>query len=142
MSGEKMSEEKMTEETELIEETKLFEEKKTVNPFIARFVESMSKTNTEKITKEILEGLSEDTDDSDSYDVESGDEYSEDRPWRPSHTVFGKLTIKQSHLDSMRGRYFRDMSIVRAGGDNNIPAPEENEVLIYRSFLRLVFGSL
>jgi hypothetical protein len=28
----------------------------------------MSKTNTEKITKEILEGLSEDTDDSDSYD--------------------------------------------------------------------------
>jgi hypothetical protein len=38
------------------------------------------KTNTEKITKEILEGLSEDTDDSDSYDVESGDEDSEDRP--------------------------------------------------------------
>jgi hypothetical protein len=38
------------------------------------------KTNTEKITKEILEGLSEDTGDSDSYDVESGDEDSEDRP--------------------------------------------------------------
>jgi hypothetical protein len=32
----------------------------------------------------------------------------------------------------MRGRYFRDMSIVRAGGDNNVPAPEENEVVIYR----------
>jgi hypothetical protein len=27
------------------------------------FLEAMSKTNTEKITKEILEGLSEDTDD-------------------------------------------------------------------------------
>jgi hypothetical protein len=54
----------------------------------------MSKTNTENITKEILEGLSEDTDDSGSYDVESGDEDSEDRPLRPSHTVFGKLTIK------------------------------------------------
>jgi hypothetical protein len=36
----------------------------------------------------------------------------------------------------MRGRYFRDMSIVRAGGDNNIPAPEENEVVIYRSFFK------
>jgi hypothetical protein len=48
--------------------------------FIARFIESMSKTNTEKITKEILEGLSQDTDDSDSYDVESGDEDSEDQP--------------------------------------------------------------
>jgi hypothetical protein len=50
----------------------------------------MSKTNTEKITKEILEGLSEDIDDSDSYDVESRDKDSEDQPWRPSHTVFVK----------------------------------------------------
>jgi hypothetical protein len=137
MSVEKMTEEKkMTVETKLTEETKLFEEKKTADPFIAGFVESMSKTNTEKITKEILEGLSEDTDDSDSYDVESGDEDSEDRPWRPSHTVFGKSNIKQSHLDNMRGRYFRDMSIMRAGGDNNVPAPEENEVVIYRSFFK------
>jgi hypothetical protein len=126
-----MSGEKMTEETKVTEETKLFEEKKTVDPFIAGFVESMSKTNTEKITKEILEGLSEDTNDSDSYDVESGDEDSEDRPWRPRHTVFGKSTVKQSHLDNMRGRYFFDMSIVRAGGDNTVAAPEENEVVIY-----------
>jgi hypothetical protein len=40
-------------------------------------------------------------------------------------------TIKQSHLDNMRGRYFRDMSIVRVGGDNIVPAPEENEVVIH-----------
>jgi hypothetical protein len=137
MSGEKMTEEKkMTAETKVTEETKLFEEKKIADPFIAGFVESMSKTNTEKITKEILEGLSEDTDDSDSYDVESGDEDSEDRPWQPSHIVFGKSTIKQSHLDNMIGRYFCDMSIVRAGGDNTAPAPEENEVVIYRSFFK------
>jgi hypothetical protein len=36
----------------------------------------------------------------------------------------------------MRGRYFRDMSIVRVGGDNIVPAPEENEVVIYRSFFK------
>jgi hypothetical protein len=36
----------------------------------------------------------------------------------------------------MRGRYFRDMSIMRVGGDNTAPAPEENEVVIYRSFLK------
>jgi hypothetical protein len=96
----------------------------------------MAKTNTEKITKEILEGLSEDTGDSDDYDAESGGEDSEDRPWRLSHTIFGKSTIKQSHLDNMRGRYFWDMSIVRAGGDNNVPAPEEDEVVIYRSFFK------
>jgi hypothetical protein len=36
----------------------------------------------------------------------------------------------------MRGRYFWDMSIVRTGGDNNVPAPEENEVVIFRSFFK------
>jgi hypothetical protein len=128
--------EKMTEKVKLTEETKLFEEKKVADPYIAGFIESMENTNIEKITKEILEGLSEDTGDSDSYDVESGDEDSEDRPWRPSHAVFGKSTIKHSDLENMRGRYFWDMSIVRAGGDNNIPAPEENEVVIYRSFFK------
>jgi hypothetical protein len=45
------------------------------------FLQSMAKTTTEKITKEILEGLSEDTGDSDSYDVDSGGEDSKDRPW-------------------------------------------------------------
>jgi hypothetical protein len=137
MFEEKISkEEKVVVKMKLTEETKLFEEKKAVDPYIAGFVESMAKTNTEKITKEILEGLSEDTGDSDSYDVESGDEDSEDRPWRPSHSVFEKSTIKQTHLENIRGRYCRDMSIVRAGGDNNVPAPEENEVVIYRSFFK------
>jgi hypothetical protein len=126
----------MTEKEKLTEKMKLFEEKKAADPYIAGFIESMAKTNTEKITKEILEGLSEDTGDNDSYDVESGGEDSEDRPWRPSHAVFEKLTIKQSDLENMRGRYFRDMSIVRAGGDNKVPAPEEDEVVIYRSFFK------
>jgi hypothetical protein len=101
------------------------------------FLESIAKTNTEKITIEILEGLSEDTGDSDNYDVESGGEDSEDRPWRPSHTVFGKSSIKQSHLDNMRGRYFRNMSVVRADdGVRTVPTPEENEVVIFRSFFK------
>jgi hypothetical protein len=96
------------------------------------FLESIAKTNTEKITKEILEGLSEDTGDSDSYDVESGGEDSEDRPWRPSHAVFGKSSTKQSHLVNTRGRYLRDLSIVRADeGEKTCPTPEENEVVIF-----------
>jgi len=101
------------------------------------FLIAMAETNTEKITKEILEDLSEDTGDSDSYDVESGGEESEDRPWRPSHAVFGKTTIKQSHIDNMRGRYFQDISIVRAdAGEKTSPTPEEDEVVIFRSFLK------
>jgi hypothetical protein len=127
---------KIAAETKLTEEEKLFEEKKAANPYIAGFIESMAKSNTEKITKELLEGLSEDTGDNDDYDAESGGEDSEDRPWRPSHTIFGKSTIKQSHVDNMRGRYFRDMSIVRVCEDNNVPAPEEDKVVIYRSFFK------
>jgi hypothetical protein len=127
----------MSQDKKAVAETKLSKEEKLLEEKTAGFVESISKTNTEKITKEILEGLSEDTYDSNNYDVENGGEDFEDRPWQPSHAVFGKSTIKQSHLDNMRGRYFRDMSIVRADvGDRTVPVPEENEVVIYRSFFK------
>jgi hypothetical protein len=54
------------------------------------FLQSMAKTNTENITREILEG-----------------------------------------------RYFRDLSIVRADeGEKTCLTPEENEVVIFRSFLK------
>jgi hypothetical protein len=36
----------------------------------------------------------------------------------------------------MRGRYFRDISIVRAGGENNVPLPEADNVVVYRSFMK------
>jgi hypothetical protein len=66
----------MSQDKKAIVETKLsLSEEKNLG-----FLESIAKTNTEKITREILEGLSEDTGDSDSYDVESGGEDSEDRP--------------------------------------------------------------
>jgi hypothetical protein len=126
----------MSQDKKTVAETKLTEEEKILEEKTAGFVESIAKTITEKITKEIMEGLSEDTDDSDSYDVESGGEDSEDRPWRPSHAVFGKSTIKHSHLDNMRGKYFRDMSIVRADTDRAVPALKENKVVIYRSFFK------
>jgi hypothetical protein len=38
----------------------------------------------------------------------------------------------------MRGRYFRDVSIVRANnGDKTSPTPEENEVVTFRSFFKV-----
>jgi hypothetical protein len=90
------------------------EEKKIVDPALAGFYEAMEKTNTERITNEMLAGLSQDSDNSESFDLESGNEGAEDWPWRPSHTIFGKSTIKQSQIDAMKGRYFCDISIVRA----------------------------
>jgi hypothetical protein len=47
MSGEK----KMTEEKKISEETKLYEEKKVVDPFIARFYESMEKRIQKKLLR-------------------------------------------------------------------------------------------
>jgi hypothetical protein len=61
-------------------EEKMSEEKKIVDLALARFYEAMEKTNTEKITNEILAGLSEDSNDSDNFDVESRNEDVEDRP--------------------------------------------------------------
>jgi hypothetical protein len=102
------------------------EEKKVVDPALAGFYEAMENTIIEKITNEMLAGLSEDSGDSEGFDLESEDEDAENRPWRPSHTIFGKSSIKQSQIDAMKGRYFRDISIVRAGGDSAAPAPEVN----------------
>jgi hypothetical protein len=72
------------------------EEKKFVDPALAGYYEAMEKTNTEKITNEMLAGLYEDSGDSESFDLESGNEDAEDRPWRPSHTIFKKSSIKHS----------------------------------------------
>jgi hypothetical protein len=69
------------------------EKKKITDPTLAGFYEAMEKTNTEKITNEMLVGLSENSSDGESFDIESGNEEVEDRPWRPSH-VFGKSTVK------------------------------------------------
>jgi hypothetical protein len=90
---------KMSEDKKAVAESKL----SLSEEMHLGFLQSIAKTNTEKITREILEGLSEDTGDSDSYDVDSGGEDSEDRPWRPSHAVFGKSSIKQSHLVKYEG---------------------------------------
>jgi hypothetical protein len=53
-----ISEEKMSQDKKVVAETKLSEEEKLLEEKTVGFIESIAKTNTEKITKEILEGLS------------------------------------------------------------------------------------
>jgi hypothetical protein len=74
----------------------------------------MERTNIEKITEEMLAGLSGGSSDSEDVDVESDNDDAEDQPWRPSHVVFGKSTIKRGHIEAMKGKYFHDTTIVRA----------------------------
>jgi hypothetical protein len=70
------------------------EDKKNDDPTLAGFYEAMERTNVEKITNEMLAGLSGDSSDSESFDVESDNENAEDPTLRPSHVVFGKFTIR------------------------------------------------
>jgi hypothetical protein len=106
--------------------------KKIVDPTLSEFYEAMERTIVEKISHETLARISEDSSDSEDFDVESENEDAEDRPWRPSQVVFRKSTIKQGQIDVMRGRYFRDISIVRARRESNVPLPEVDEVVVIR----------
>jgi hypothetical protein len=112
------------------------EDKKSADPTLAGFYEAMERTNVEKITNEILARLSGDSSDSESFDIESENENAKDRPWRPSHVVFGKSTIKQGQIEAMKGKYFHDVSIARAGGEDTVPLPESDEVVVFRSFMK------
>jgi hypothetical protein len=107
----------------------MVEEKKITNPTLSGFYEAMEKTKIENITNEMLAGLSEDSNDSDRFDMDRGNEDVEDRPWRSSHVVFGKSTVKQGQIEAMKGKYFHDVSIVRDGGESTVPLPEADEVV-------------
>jgi hypothetical protein len=106
-------------------------DKRSEDVALAEFYEAMVKTNVEKINNEILARLSEDSGDNGDFDVDSGNDDAEDWPWRPSHVVFGKSTMKKGHVEAMKGRYFHDVSIVRVGGENTVPLPETDEVVCF-----------
>jgi hypothetical protein len=56
------------------------EENKNVDSALVGFYEAMERTNIEKITNEILAGLSGDSSDSEDFDMESYNDDAEDRP--------------------------------------------------------------
>jgi hypothetical protein len=79
--------------------------------------------------------VSEDLEDIEDFDVDSSAYYAEEQPWRPSHVVFEKSTMKKGHVHTMKGKYFHDESIVRIGGENIVPLPKKKEV-VFRSFMK------
>jgi hypothetical protein len=78
----------------------------------------MERTNVEKITDEILARLFGDSSGSEDFDFESDNDDAEDRPWRPSHVVFRKSTVKKGQINAMKGKYFRDTTIAGLSGDS------------------------
>jgi hypothetical protein len=116
--------------------TEMAEDKKSVDPTLASFYEAMERTNVEKITDEMLAGISGDSSDNESFDVVSENKDVEDRPWRPSRVVFEKSTVKQGKIEEMKCKYFHEISIVRAGGESIVHLPEADEVVVFKSFMK------
>jgi hypothetical protein len=111
-------------------------DKRSEDAILARFYEAMEKTNVQKMTNEILAGLPQDLEYREDFDVDSGADDAKDRPWRPSHVVFKKSNVNKGHVEAMKGKYFHDVSIVRIKGENTIPLPNKDEVVVSRSFMK------
>jgi uncharacterized protein YpuA (DUF1002 family) len=56
-------------------------DKKTDDSALSGIYKAMEETNAEKIARETLAGISESSSDSEDFDIESGNEGAEDRPW-------------------------------------------------------------
>jgi hypothetical protein len=113
------------------------EGKKSEDLALDGFYKAMERTNAVKIADGILAGLSDDSEDSKDFDVHNGADDAKDWPWRPINVNFGKSTVKKGHIEAMKGKYFHDISTVRAGGENIIPLPKKDEVVVCQSFMKV-----
>jgi hypothetical protein len=44
--------------------------------------------------------------------------------------------VKKGCIEAMKGKYFHDVSMVRVGGENIVPFPDKDEVVVFRSFMK------
>jgi hypothetical protein len=70
------------------------------------------------------------------FDFEEDVDDAEEWPWKPSHVIFSKSTIKNRHIEVMKDKYFWDISIVRPGGEDVVLHPKKDELMVYRSFTK------
>jgi hypothetical protein len=78
-------------------------------------------------------------------DIEEGDaregenDYDIIMPSKPSHLDLGKSTVSKADMTMMtKLGYFReaDKGLVRFGGEETIPKPENDEVVVFKSFFK------
>jgi hypothetical protein len=76
------------------------------------------------------------------FDVEetnSEDDYSSTMPSKPSHLDFGKSTVSKGDQPKMlKLGYFNeeDKKLIRFGGEETIPKPEKDEIVVFKSFFK------
>jgi hypothetical protein len=78
-------------------------------------------------------------------DIEEGDageeeiDYNTTMPSKPSHLDFGKSTVSEADMSMMtKLGYFReaDKGLIRFGGEETIPKPENDEAVVFKSFFK------
>jgi hypothetical protein len=78
-------------------------------------------------------------------DIEEGDgnegeiDYDIIMPSKPNHLDFGKSTVSEADMTMMtKLGYFRETEkgLVRFGGEETIPKPEDDEVVVFKSFFK------
>jgi hypothetical protein len=75
----------------------------------------------------------------DVEDTDSEDDYSNTVPSKPSHLDFGKSTVSKGDLPKMlKLGYFNEENkkLVRFGGEETIPKPENDETVVFKSFFK------
>jgi hypothetical protein len=89
---------------------------------------------SEEATAEVEQTVAEDR---------SDDENEEDNnilsPSKPSHIEFGKSTVTEKNLDVMKklGYFGEDEGkLIHFAGEEVIPEPKEDDVVVFRSFFR------
>jgi hypothetical protein len=79
-------------------------------------------------------------------DIEEGDigeeeiDYNIAMPSKPSHLDFGKSTVSEADMAMMtKLGYFREAEkgLIRFGGEETIPKPEKDEVVVFKSFFKV-----
>jgi hypothetical protein len=97
----------------------------------------------------VTEGGSDDgapTTEAEHADIEEGDigeeeiDYNTAMPSKPSHLDFGKSTMSEADMPMMtKLGYFgeAEKKLIRFGGEETIPKPESDEVVVFKSFFKV-----
>ena len=112
------------------------EEEKIDKLALVAYYNATERANFEKITEDIMVGLSDHFDESEDFYFEDDISGVEDQPSKLSHVVFSKSTMKKGHIEVMKNNYFLDISIVSLGGEDTIPCPKKDVVVVFQRFLK------